>query len=67
MYISEIIQQDFVKRNAFEKQRSKVWKVVTPRSIFAFFNNTTTHKKLDEEQKKIINDLLLVVVKRLFP
>ncbi len=47
--------------------RNKVQKVITLRSIFAFFNNTTTYQKSNEKQKAFIDDLVLVVVKGLLP
>jgi hypothetical protein len=63
MYVNEIIQQQCsIETNAYEKQSSKVWKVVTP----TFFNNIITHSKLNEKFKKFIDDLVLVVVKGLF-
>ncbi len=42
-YVIEIVQWwHSTKTNDFVKQSSKFWKVVTPRSIYAFFSNTTT-------------------------
>jgi hypothetical protein len=50
MYINEIVQQwSFVETNAYDKQSSKIWKVIILGSIFLSFSNTTTYKKLDEE------------------
>jgi hypothetical protein len=65
MYINEIVWQHFVGTNAFEKQSSKAWKVVTLEFISSFINNITTYKILDEEQKHFIHDFVLVVVKGL--
>ncbi len=67
-YVSEIIQQwCFIETNASEKQSSKVWKIVTPRSIFAFFSSITTYKKIDEKRKTFTNDLMKTIVKGLLP
>jgi hypothetical protein len=67
-YVIEIIQWwHCTKTNDFAKQSSKVWKVVTPRSISTYFNNITTSKKSNEEQKAFFDDLVLVVMKGLFP
>jgi hypothetical protein len=52
MYINEIVWQHSVKTNVFEKQSSKVWKVIILEFISSFFNDITTYKILDEEQKK---------------
>jgi len=50
MYINEIVQQwHFVETNDYEKQSSKIWKVITLRSISIFFSSTTTYKKSNEE------------------
>jgi hypothetical protein len=64
MYVSEIIQRRCsIETNAYEKQSSKVRRVVTP----TFFNNIMTFNKSNEEFKKFIDDLVPVVVKGLFP
>ncbi len=63
MYVNEIVQWHYVKTYAYEKQSSKVQKMVTPRSISTFSNSTTTYKTSDEKQKTFIDDFVLVVVK----
>jgi hypothetical protein len=67
MCVSEIVQQHAIKKDASMKQNSKVQKVITVGSIFAFFNSTTTYWKSNEKQKAFIDDLVLVVVKGLLP
>ncbi len=51
--------------NVYEKQSSKVQKVVTLISISTFFNRITYKKS--NEQNVFIDDLVLVVMKGLLP
>jgi hypothetical protein len=66
MYINEIVWQHSVETNAFEKQSSKVWNVITLLFISSFISNITTYKISDEEQKNFIDNFVLVVVKGSF-